>query len=818
LLLRLFLTLILLTTACQESAVSTVTSAPPPAESLASPPAAASPTAVAPSPPGADQPSPTADAGTTYYVSPDGDDNDGGSASAPWRTLQHAADHVAPGDTILVLSGTYQGLRIERSGTPQAWITLKAAPDAQVVVNAPGPNNQHDSNVEVETWEGEGVVAYWVIEGLEVSNAPNWGVDLRGNDSAKSHHITIRGNRVHHNGLDGGKTGIFAAFVDDLLVEDNESYANGEHGIYVNNSSDRFTIRGNQLYDNAACGLHLNGDVEQGGDGVLSDGLIENNVMHGNGVEGGAAINMDGVTDTIVRNNLIYGNYATGIALFQENGALCSQRDRVSNNTVLVPADGRWALSLGATDCTDNQIFNNILYSDHGYRGSINLPAPQVAGFQSDYNVVVDRFTTDDSESVISLAEWQALGYDAHSIIATPDELFVDPAGHDYHLQAGSPAIDAGTARSEAGTDLEGTPRPAGAAFDIGCYEYTGAAPPPSPVGNGVITYRLDDQLYRIPAREGAVPENVSAALDDLSPRAYDEWLNVSPDGAWLLVNTERFDPECDGWACLALVAGDLSSAEVLRSVDGQLVRSEGFGAVASGGNLVVYSNDGSHEEDLWAVTRSGASWSAPLLLTGDSPYAYNHHPAISPDGSKVVFDCGDVPYGQEGTAICEVGTDGADLSVVLTPAQVPGGSAQNGLHHPDYAPDGGIVFEADVEDSEQIWRLAPGATQPVRISDEFNNDNSPCVLPDGRIASLWLGRPGGGGHEIKVMSADGSSHVMALPGQDVADIGIGCGASAQVTVFLPLTLTASRPLRGVSAGQSDFLPLAASPPHHRPR
>lgn len=173
-----------------------------------------------------------------------------------------------------------------------------------------------------------------------------------------------------------------------------------------------------------------------------------------------------------MRNNLLYNNHATGIALFQENGALCSQDNHLSNNTILMPTDGRWAITVGAADCTDNQIWNNILYSDHGYRGSINLPAPRVSGLQSDYNVVVDRFTTDDSESVISLVEWQALGLDAHSIVAAPEALFVDPAGRDYHLRADSPAIDAGTTRPEVGTDLEGTRRPAGAAFDIGAYEY----------------------------------------------------------------------------------------------------------------------------------------------------------------------------------------------------------------------------------------------------------------------------------------------------------------------------------------------------------
>jgi hypothetical protein len=59
------------------------------------------------------------------------------------------------------------------------------------------------------------------------------------------------------------------------------------------------------------------------------------------------------------------------------------------------------------------------------------------------------------------------------------DPKFVNPAGGDFHLQAGSPAIDKGTTNTLR-TDRDGTPRPMGAAFDIGAYEYSGSAPPSS--------------------------------------------------------------------------------------------------------------------------------------------------------------------------------------------------------------------------------------------------------------------------------------------------------------------------------------------------
>ena len=75
-----------------------------------------------------------------------------------------------------------------------------------------------------------------------------------------------------------------------------------------------------------------------------------------------------------------------------------------------------------------------------------------------------------------SWAQWQALGYDAHGGVTDP--LFVS-GGTNFHLQAASPAINAG---ADVGltTDFAGVPVPQGSAPDIGAYEYkSGTTPPP---------------------------------------------------------------------------------------------------------------------------------------------------------------------------------------------------------------------------------------------------------------------------------------------------------------------------------------------------
>ncbi len=64
------------------------------------------------------------------------------------------------------------------------------------------------------------------------------------------------------------------------------------------------------------------------------------------------------------------------------------------------------------------------------------------------------------------------------------DPRFVSPAQGDYHLQAGSPAINKAT---DAGvtTDHDGALRPIGPGFDIGAFEF-GSAPAPGPGGFSV--------------------------------------------------------------------------------------------------------------------------------------------------------------------------------------------------------------------------------------------------------------------------------------------------------------------------------------------
>jgi parallel beta-helix repeat protein len=390
---------------------------------------------------------------STFFVATNGNDANDGSSASPWLTLQHAADVVRAGDTVDVRAGNYAGFDLWTDGTATSPITFHA--ESGVVIDRANQRTADGINLEGADWI--------VIEGFKVT-----GVGRAGIRSVINHNVTIRNNNCDSN----GRWGIFTGFSDDLLIENNIASRSGaEHGIYVSNSGDRPIIRGNVIWGNYANGIHMNGDISQGGDGIISGALVERNTIYDNGVGGGSGINCDGVQNSRFQNNLIYNTHASGISLYQIDGGGPSKNNVIVNNTVIVASDGRWALNI-KDGSTGNTVYNNVFYSNQSYRGAMNVMADSLAGFTSDYNAVEDRCSTDDGNTVMTLAQWRtATGQDAHSVATTPTQLFVNVGMNDYHLAAGSPAIDAGTSLLAPAVDLEGNSRPRGNGFDIGAYE-----------------------------------------------------------------------------------------------------------------------------------------------------------------------------------------------------------------------------------------------------------------------------------------------------------------------------------------------------------
>ncbi len=432
------------------------------------------------------------------YVSTTGSDSAAGTSSSPWRTLQFAVDTIGPGDTIKVLPGAHAGFRIRVTGTQARRKTIRAVCRANPPAGQPNPAScnvddpftritsaspasRHGSHVEVEQNVADdpagNVIGHWVVDGLLISGSPRYGIDARVTEG-----IDIVNNVVENS----AKTGIFAAHSDHVLVQNNESQGNGEHGIYCSDSSHFPVIRGNYLHDNDDSGIHMNGGLGTGpGDGIIQYPLVEDNEIAHNGKGGGAAINCDGVHGGLIRNNMAYGNRASGIALFQNGGAIASSYNRIYNNTIVMASRSRWVVYIpkdGQSGGVHNHFENNILYTPDPTKGSISVYSTSSTVLTSDHNIVADRFNTDGerTDRIITLGQWrQSTRQDVSSTHAPLDlgELFVDPARGDYHiwsnpdvvpacnngtslfLDPDDPLYDPGTGGNAVPDDFDGDPR-----------------------------------------------------------------------------------------------------------------------------------------------------------------------------------------------------------------------------------------------------------------------------------------------------------------------------------------------------------------------
>jgi len=185
---------------------------------------------------------------------------------------------------------------------------------------------------------------------------------------------------------------------------------------------------------------------------------------------------------------------------------------------------------------------------------------------------------------------------------------------------------------------------------------------------------------------------------------------------------------------------------------------------------------------DLFVIRYNEANrtWSAPENITVDvSPYLWHQMPLLSWDATLVAFNCADQPYIADGTAVCEINLKTGALSVIASPSDTPQGFANGAVvYHPDYEVDGNIVLTGDWAGMEQLWRWSRADGELSLVAPLDGYDEMPCVLPDGRIASLWWGRPDNdtGLIDIKVIDPDGGGRVLVVRASNAWSVGISCG------------------------------------------
>src|SRR5439155_25862373 len=152
-----------------------------------------------------------------------------------------------------------------------------------------------------------------------------------------------------------------------------------------------------------------------------------------------------------IRNNVIYNSATHGIG-FGGDDLYSNSNQEIYNNTIYNNGDAMWVDSVDGIIIKNNLIFGNSSAGDEAFSSNIS----------SDYNLWAPNKPS-----------WSE---GPHSIIQTStSDIAVCPAGGDFRLTSGSPAIGRGVPLNATRfvTDFAGTPRTQGPAWDIGAHEFT---------------------------------------------------------------------------------------------------------------------------------------------------------------------------------------------------------------------------------------------------------------------------------------------------------------------------------------------------------
>jgi hypothetical protein len=301
---------------------------------------------------------------SSRYVATTGDDSNPGTQTAPWRTVQHAADSVHAGSTVNVRGGVYEEL-INISGSGNAtdgYITFRSYPGETAVLDAEHLTPSGRSGVV--TIQNK---SYVRIEGFEIRNFHTaehrltpLGISVIGSGS----HIELLKNNVHHieqtfdgrdaPGRGGNGFGIAVYGTDaktpirELVIDGNEVHhlkTGSSESLVVNGNVTNFRITHNIVHDNNNIGIDVIGfertapdpAIDQARDGVVSGNLVYNITSRGNPAygndESSDGIYVDGGTRVVIEQNVIH-DVDFGIELASEHKDRATSYITARNNLI----------------------------------------------------------------------------------------------------------------------------------------------------------------------------------------------------------------------------------------------------------------------------------------------------------------------------------------------------------------------------------------------------------------------------------------------------------------------------------------------------
>lgn len=341
---------------------------------------------------------------TTYYVATTGSDENPGTSELPWRNPQKCTTSpILAGDTCIAKDGTYtdsdaNGIVVYASGT-----SVSGGVSQPITIKSENPNGAKIVVSSAVNAVNSGFYItrpYYIIEGFEITGGANPGLSASHTGIFFTSTATggiARLNTIHHIGR---------ALCSESLFS--------ESGIYIDSVSG-VLIEQNLLY---SIGRLRNGE----------SGCSTTIYQHDHGIYASATTNL-----TILRNVIYDTNRGYPIHIYKSGGTTTNLK--IYNNTMAgksptgLPAGH---IILSNTVNTAN-IKNNI--SHDAAIGMVNLYK------LSAFNVTVSFNLSDTIENTsVGL-----LGVTFSNNLQHTSPGFVNAAKNNFHLSAGSAAIDAGT-------------------------------------------------------------------------------------------------------------------------------------------------------------------------------------------------------------------------------------------------------------------------------------------------------------------------------------------------------------------------------------
>jgi len=423
----------------------------------------------------------------TYYVATNGNDsNTGTSRDTPLKTIQKAADKMVPGDTCLVLPGSYnERVQITRSGASGQPIVYQAEGSSVITQGFTITADYiqiigFEITDTINDWrDGAGIHLegkYGEVKSNYIHDVTRVGIQVWSSekDSPNTSNCTISGNRIVKAGLSG-----IDIYGRNHLVENNDISRTLQYPAKLTNPPTwvdadgmRFFGSGHTILKNR---IH---------DILMSD--PENKDPH-----------IDCFQTWGPAYNIVFEQNFCDNPNDEMQGFMISETDSPVQNLVVKNNVIKAFRPLNVFNCENIVIVNNSFKSELSYKGAsgygIELHNSPNAKVKNNLFYDVGRhsypYLFKDSASEAGLDA----GYNCHFIsdgtapAGTPwsndlwqvDPKVVNVSVNDFRLQSGSPLINAGANLSEVANDYDGISRPQGAGIDIGAFEFS--SPKPSP-------------------------------------------------------------------------------------------------------------------------------------------------------------------------------------------------------------------------------------------------------------------------------------------------------------------------------------------------